>query len=469
MNIPRLMIAGTHSGVGKTTITTAIMSYLTRSGYSVQPYKVGPDFIDPSYHTAATGNRSRNLDAWMMSEQTLRELFLASAVLAEIAVIEGVMGVFDGSSGTEETGSSAHIAKILNCPVVLIVDVKSMARSAAAVVSGFKNFDPDLNIAGVILNRIGSERHLKLVTEAIEKYCGIPVLGFVKKNAKLELPSRHLGLVPTIENGQLTDSVNALADEIKDSVNLNKLLEIAQTTGEMDPVSLNKNTDLVSSYSGQKVRIGIAMDEAFSFYYQDGLEVLQNKGAELVTFSPLHDKRLPENLDGLYIGGGFPEVFIDSLADNQSIKAEIKKAGIKGMPVFAECGGLMYLSEDIVDFNGKSSAMVGLVPGSCIMEKKLVGMGYVEAEALTKNVISLPGKKIRGHEFHYSRLETTDKEFPYAFKLVRNRQQLTVLDGYAKGNILASYLHLHFASDPHLAQTFIENCKQYRLKSNKLV
>ena len=480
MKIPRIMIAGTHSGVGKTTITTAVMAAFARDGSRVQPYKVGPDYIDPSYHTIATGNPSRNLDSWMLSDETVYRLFVQSAQDADVAVIEGVMGLFDGSQALGDKGSSAQIAKLLDCPVILIFDVKSMARSAAAMVSGFVNFDPDLKIAGVILNRIGSERHLRLVKEAIKAYCNVPVVGYIRKNAKLELPSRHLGLVPTVEGGELPAKINSLADEIREGIDFAGIMQIAHSAADMKSVGDDesagnmKSVSVVTAGNGEamvpdkRVRIGLAWDEAFSFYYQDGLDELVRRGADLVRFSPLHDTELPADMDGIYIGGGFPEIFIQELAANNVMLSRLRAAGEQGMPIFAECGGLMYLTRTIVDFDSKEYGMVGLVPGRCIMEKSLVGMGYIEAEALNNNVISTSGQKLRGHEFHYSRLDPDGPDFPYAFRLTRNRSGETFMDGYARDNILASYAHLHFASDPNAAATFIASCRAYR-ESNKRV
>ena len=468
MKIPRIMIAGTHSGVGKTTITTAVMAAFARDGSRVQPYKVGPDYIDPSYHTIATGNPSRNLDSWMLSDETVYRLFVQSAKEADVAVIEGVMGLFDGSQALGDKGSSAQIAKLLDCPVILIVDVKSMARSAAAMVSGFVNFDPDLKIAGVILNRIGSERHLRLVKEAIEAYCNVPVVGYIRKNAKLELPSRHLGLVPTVEGGTLPAKINSLADEIGEGIDFAGIMQIAlaaddmKSAGNMKSVSAGIARNGGAAPSNKRVRIGLAWDEAFSFYYQDGLDELVRQGADLVRFSPLHDNELPADLDGIYIGGGFPEIFIQELAANKGMLSRLRTTGERGMPIFAECGGLMYLTRVIVNFDNKEYGMVGLVPGRCIMEKSLVGMGYIKAEALNNNVISTPGQKLRGHEFHYSRLDPDGLDFSYAFRLTRNRSGETFMDGYARNNILASYAHLHFASDPNLAARFIASCRAYR-------
>ncbi len=463
MKIPRIMIAGTHSGVGKTTITTAILSLFTKAGLNVQPYKVGPDYIDPTYHSTATGNKCRNLDSWILGEQAVRQFFINSATKADLAVIEGVMGVFDGSSGNSDTGSSAHIAKLLGCPVVLIVDVKSMARSAAAIVLGFKNFDPRLKIAGVILNRVGSQRHLGLVTEAIETYCNVPVLGYIKKNAKLELPSRHLGLVPTVEGGSLLEKISGLSEEIREGINTDGLLKAAQSAGELSHGDWDEFTPAANNQ--QKARIGIAMDEAFSFYYEDGLEILKKKGAELIPFSPLHDNALPPDLHGIYIGGGFPEIFLKELSVNGKLKKEIYDAGSAGLPIFGECGGFMYLNESIIDFEGKDHPMIGLIPGKCIMERKLVGMGYVTARCMTDNIIAPAETQIRGHEFHYSRFEPNDnkQEFSYAFELTRNRVGGKAFDGYACNNILASYLHTHFGSDTGLADCFVEKCRQFKL------
>ena len=463
MKIPRIMIAGTHSGVGKTTITTAIMAAFARDGRRVQPYKVGPDYIDPSYHTIATGTPSRNLDSWMLSDETVYRLFVHSAQNTDVAVIEGVMGLFDGSQAAGDRGSSAQIAKLLNCPVILIVDVKSMARSAAAMVSGFVDFDPDLNIAGVILNRIGSDRHLRLVREAVEAYCKVPVVGYIRKNAKLELPSRHLGLVPTVEGGDLPAKISSLAHEIREGIDFTGILQIAETADDLK--SAEESSTPVPE---EKIRIGLAWDKAFSFYYQDGLEELARQGTELVRFSPLHDFELPPDLAGIYFGGGFPEIFIRELAGNHAMISQLRSVGAKAMPIFAECGGLMYLSRTIVDFDTREYDMVGLVPARCIMEKSLVGMGYIEAEALNNNVILNTGQKIRGHEFHYSRLAPDGLDFPYAFRLTKNRSGETFMDGYARDNILASYLHLHFASDPKVAARFIANCRAFR-ENNKRV
>lgn len=465
-NIPRIMIAGTHSGSGKTTIATGVMAALTKRGYRVQPYKVGPDYIDPSYHNIATGSISRNLDTWMLDEKTMRDLFVHSASKADIAVIEGVMGLFDGASGINDTGSPAQVAKLLECPVVLVIDVQSMARSAAAVVLGFQKMDPQVKIAGVILNRVGSDRHLQLVSEAIAAYCDVPVIGFVRKQANLALPSRHLGLVPTAEGGELFDRIGVIADNIAEGINFDLLAGIAQNVDNFEPSG--KSVDIMTEQltgegdGAANVRVAIARDEAFSFYYQDGLEVLTSLGVELVPFSPLHDKKLPDDIDGIYIGGGFPEVFASQLAENISLREAVKRYGQENTPIYAECGGLMYLTAAIRDFDGHEYPMAGLVPAKCIMEKKLVGMGYVTVEHLSENLLGPEGYTYRGHEFHYSRLEPTAKEFNRAFKLTRNKTGESFCEGYMQNNILATYVHLHFASDPGLAQNFAAKCRKYK-------
>lgn len=470
MQIPRLMIAGTHSGVGKTTIATGVMAALSKRGYNVQPYKVGPDYIDPSYHNIATGNICRNLDTWMLDEDTVRSLFTRSAAEAEIAVIEGVMGLYDGASGVSDAGSPARVAKILDCPVVLVVDVQSMARSAAAVVMGFQKMDPGVNIAGVILNRIGSDRHLRLVSEAIATNCDIPVIGYVRKNAGLSLPSRHLGLVPTAEGGELFDIIGALADNIAEGVNFEMLAEIAQKAGSMPEETAGETPGFPGAGGADTapVRVAIARDEAFSFYYQDGLEVLESCGVELAPFSPLHDCDLPANIDGIYIGGGFPEVFARQLAENSTIKEQIKKSGLNKMPVYAECGGLMYLTEAVCDFDGQEYPMTGLIPAKCHMQKKLAGMGYVTVKQLTDTLLGPGGYTYRGHEFHYSRLEPAVEGFKWACKLTRNKTGETVYEGYTHDNILATYVHLHFAADPALARNFAAKCRKYREVKKKV-
>lgn len=459
-NIPRILIAGTHSGVGKTTLSTAIMACLAGRGYCVQPYKVGPDYIDPGYHSAATGRISRNLDCWMLGEDTVRELFIRSAADADISIVEGVMGLYDGL-GSTSTGSSAHVAKTLNAPVLLVLDVRSMARSAAAVVLGCMRMDPGVRLAGVILNRVGSQRHYRILKEAIEDTCRVPVVGYVHRQAGIELPERHLGLLPTAEKAGLADHIKALAKAVEEGIDLGQVVALAREAGTCPVPSTRvfpeKKTDC-------RVRIGVVRDQAFNFYYQDGQDLLGALGADLVGCSPLKDGGLPGDLHGLYIGGGFPEMFLEELSQNERFKNDLTSAAGSGMPVYAECGGLMYLASSIADFNGNEYPAAGLLPGRCRMAKKRAALGYVTATALHDNILCSRGTALRGHEFHYSTLELQQK-YTGAYRLTRWGEEPAREDGVVAGNILASYVHLHFAGCPGAAMKFIDSCERY--KENK--
>ncbi|GAW91515.1 cobyrinate a,c-diamide synthase [Calderihabitans maritimus] len=464
MHVPRILLAGTHSGVGKTTIAIGIMAALTRRGFKVQPYKIGPDYIDPAFHTVATGNPSRNLDTWLVPEQSVKELFFRSARRADLAVVEGVMGLYDGF-GETDAGSSAHIAKLLSIPVILILDVRSMARSAAAVVTGYKYFDSKVHLAGVILNRVGSESHYEAVRAAVEKETGVPVIGCLYRNDLLSMPERHLGLVPAGEQQELGKKIDAICRLVEKSIDFEKLLAIAR---QAPPVSLPLPALFASQEEKGELRIAIAKDKAFNFYYQDSLELLENMGAELIPFSPLSDKELPAEVDGLLVGGGFPEMFIDELAANTSLKDELQKVYRLGMPIYAECGGLMYLSRKVIDFEGKSWPMAGLVPGEVAMEKRLVGLGYREGVSLRDSLLTKKGEKIRGHEFHYSRFRPLKDNFPWAYEL-RGRRRDHYQEGYAEKNILVSYLHVHWAGYPQAAGRFLSHCKSFRERRKSLV
>lgn len=431
----RIVIAGTKSGVGKTTLTTGIMAALKMRGLKVQGFKVGPDYIDPSYHTAATGRPSANLDVWLTGEAGVRSIFSKRVQDADIAVIEGVMGLFDGNF-EDGSGSTAHVAKLLQAPVILVLDCRSMGQSAAAHVLGFKLFDPDIKIAGVILNQVGSERHGKTLQQKIEEVTGIPVVGIVKRDAELALPSRHLGLIPTAERG---DDTAVLASKTAQSVDIDKIVQIAKRTVPQISQCNQEPAKL------QEIRWAVAQDEAFSFVYPDSLEELKQIGVELVPFSPLRDQSLPPGCHGLLIGGGFPEIYAEALSQNKAMLDEIKKAAAKGLPIYAECGGLMYLTEGIKTNDGRTFPMAGVVPAQTIMQDHLVAMGYVEAKAAKDNLLCKVGEKVHGHVFHYSELKPSQEKFPWAWELRYMRGGKTVFDGYAHNNILASYVHLHFS------------------------
>lgn len=457
MNLPRIVIAGVHSGVGKTTIATALMRALSRTGLKVQPFKVGPDYIDPGYHTAATGRFSRNLDAWFLGGDGVREMFLRSAAGADISIIEGVMGLYDGR-GSGGEGSTAHVARVLEAPVILVLDARSMARSAAAIVLGYKNFEPGLDLCGVILNRVGSERHFLLLKEAIQSATGVPVLGRVSHSAEMELPERHLGLLPTAEKNNLSHLLDLLAQTVSETLDLEELVKAARAASALAPPGLRVFPEEPAK---PDVSIGLVMDQAFNFYYRDGLDLLEALGARLVPCSALEGK-LPSGLDGLYIGGGFPEMFAGDIAGNLEFIEGVKGGIKKGMPVYAECGGMMFLSRSIKDFSGREYPMAGIIPAETVMLKKRAALGYVTALALKDSILCPSGRRIRGHEFHYSVLQGLNPQ-DHAYLLEKEGEVEPRPDGYTCGSLLASYLHIHFAGCPEEAVNFVNACRNYRL------
>lgn len=459
-NFPRLVVAGVHSGVGKTTLTTAIMGALTRRGLKVQPFKVGPDYIDPGYHTAATGRVSRNLDAWFLGENGVREMFARSAADSDISIVEGVMGLYDGR-GSGEEGSTAHVAKILKAPVLLVLDARSMARSAAALVKGYKSFDPEVNLAGVFLNRVGSHRHFKLLQEAIEENCGVPVIGRAGRWDGLELPERHLGLLPTAEKEGVRPFIEALSERVTLELDLEPLVKLARMAPSL---SLPPTRIFPPDSMPASVRLGVVMDSAFNFYYHDGLDLLSALGAEIVPCSALAGA-FPGDIDGLYIGGGFPEMFARELSENRVFIDGARAAHARGMPIYAECGGLMYLTRAVTDFQGKRYQMAGIIPGECRMQNRRAALGYVTATALRDNILVAGGQSLRGHEFHYSTLDL-DPGSPGAYHLFKEGVEGYKTDGYAGNNLLASYLHIHFAGSPAAARGFIKKCLEFKKMVN---
>ncbi len=453
--VPRLVIGGSTSGVGKTTIAVGLMAALRRRGLQVQPYKVGPDYIDPSYHTVVARRPSRNLDAWMLPERVVLELFGRSSEEADIALVEGVMGLFDGLSGLDEAGSTAQMAKLLLAPVVLVLDVSRTARSAAAMALGYARLDPEVKLAGIILNRVGGPQHRDWTREAIEGLTDLPVLGALPDVPELELPERHLGLIPTAERPALHRFLEQLVPLIERHLDLDRLIVLAS---QAPPLPLPPASLFPAEAPPLAARIAVAHDEAFSFYYVDGLDLLAAAGAELVRFSPIHDRALPDGARGLYLGGGFPELFADQLAANGALRREILEAARDGLPIYAECGGLMYLTEEIVDFEGKRFPMVGAVPGDAVMERGRLRIGYVEVEPLRDNILAGPGMRLRGHEFHCANWEGGGQAAP-AYRI---RNQGGRPEGYQRGNLLATFVHLHLATDPSLAGRFVASCARHR-------
>lgn len=455
--VPRVVIAGVQSGVGKTTVATGLMAAFTRMGYRVQGFKAGPDYIDPGYHTAVTGNISRNLDCWMLPEETVRELFLRAAGGADLAVVEGVMGLFDGHDGGSGAGSTALLARYLKAPVILVVDARGMAGSAAALVYGYKHFDPELDLRGVIFNNVGSERHYRVLREAVARVPGVRVLGYLPKNAGLKMPERHLGLVPAVERGELGGYFEGLARAVADTVDLEGVLAVARNAS---PLTRPRRSIFPAEERRKVVRIAVARDRAFNFYYQDALDLLAASGAELVEFSPLDDRSLPQGSHGIYIGGGFPEMFLPQLSGNRPMIESIVGAYRMGIPIYAECGGLMYLSAGIEDFSGTYYPMVGLFPGRARMQGKMVALGYVTAEVIEDNVLVEKGTVLKGHQFRWSVLSDVPPDVRRAYRLFKNGTFM-YKEGVVAGNLLASYLHLHFAAHPRLAKNFVERCRRY--------
>lgn len=458
-NIPRFVISGTNSGCGKTTLTVGIMAALVKRGLKVQPFKVGPDYIDPMFHTFITDKYSRNLDSWMLEEGTVAYLLQKNAAFADIAVIEGVMGLYDGFGGTSLAGSTAHVSKITGSPVILVINGEGMSLSAAALVRGYRDFDREVGIQGVIINNINSESHYLLLKEIIEENTGLAVVGYLRSKNEYRLPDRHLGLITSAEIDDLKEKIDFLSRQIEETVDLDKLLDIARGAG-----GLNVSPSEPEITSPGRVKIGVAWDKAFCFYYRDNLELLESLGAELKFFSPVNDSKLPEGVDGLYIGGGYPEVWAEELQENGSMKRAVREAIEKEMPVYAECGGLMYLSESIENRDGKKYGMTGVIPGESKMTGSLKRFGYVEIEMERDSVIAKEGGRIRAHEFHYS-VTDVKEEIPTCYRVIKNRKKgepRVWKCGFKVKNLLAGYPHLHFWSNIRFAEEFVRNCLDYQ-------
>jgi cobyrinic acid a,c-diamide synthase len=473
-----VVIAGERSGSGKTTITLALLAALRQQGHTVQSFKVGPDYIDPMFHAFATGRPCYNLDAVLTSEDYLPQCFANHTQDATHAVVEGVMGLFDGAAEPSGYGSTAAIAKHLNLPVILVVDCRSMSQSIAALVHGYRSLDPELNLIGVILNRVGSDRHLEILTAALEPL-QIKIFGVFRRVDAISLPDRHLGLVPTDELPELRSVMARLADLGQSGFDWEKLRSVCGVSQDPPQPPLKREEhdelkvpllkgDLGGSLPTQptgKPRIAIARDAAFNFYYADNLELLETLGAELVYWSPLHDRALPDNIHGLYFGGGFPEMFAAQLSDNKTVIQTIQRLIRAGIPTYAECGGLMYLSQAITDFEGNHYPMVGTLPTKAIMGNRLT-LGYRSAIAQADTPIVQSGQFLRGHEFHRSTL-AIDPPHPL-FQLHRSTQINGALitgqptqEGWHQPNLHASYLHLHWGATPELPLRWLQRCQQF--------
>ncbi len=454
MNPPRVIIAGVSSGVGKTSISIGIMKALMDRGYRVQGFKVGPDYIDPSYHTSVTGRASRNLDPWLMGDDGLMDSFFNAMRDADVAVIEGVMGMYDGLSGKDDYGSTAYVASILNSPVILVIDAAKSARSVAAVALGFMRFS-DVKIRGIILNNIASDRHAEYCRDAVEGL-GIPLLGVVRRSRDMALEERHLGLIPTYESSSLYMRAREVAGYIKDSIDIDAIIDIiGQSSREKIPSTNNIGNKYLHE-SGKRLSVCVALDESFNFYYADNIDMLR-RYANVIFFSPVSEHDVPE-CDMLYIGGGFPEVLAPALNGNTSMLKKVKHLAEDGIPIYAECGGLMYLSR-CIEYDGSRYDMVGLIDADTFMGKGLT-LNYTEARAMRECCTSYAGMMLRGHEFHYSNLEVAS-DTRFAYEMYRGKGIDGTHDGVLVYSTLASYMHIHF-SYKGVVECMLRTCSSYR-------
>ncbi len=447
----RFVIAGTGSGVGKTTFTIGLMQALKNKGHVVQGFKCGPDYIDPTYHSAVTGRVSRNIDSWMLSHNTVVDIVSRASEGADVSIIEGVMGFYDGKNPLHDVGSTAELSVITKSPVVLIVNAASMARSVAAIVKGFQTLSSEPNIVAVIVNQVGSVSHFELVKAAVEQECHIPVIGYLKKEATLSIPSRHLGLIPAIERGELETFFSQLGHLIAETVDLEQLLALTKAT------PLVQKGNLFEQQQNQHVTIAVAKDAAFNFYYEENIELLRARGADIAYFSPLNNEPVPK-ADGLYIGGGFPEEFAEQLAQCHVTSESIKAVITSGTPTLAECGGYMYLTEAITTTDGIRYPMLGVIQGEVKMQKKLAALGYREITGTKENFLINEQETAKGHEFHYSTF-VGKGDTPAYYTTGRFGQKA---EGYTKGNLVAGYTHFHFASNPSLVDNWIAACKKVK-------
>lgn len=455
-----LIIAGDRSGVGKTTVTLAILAYLAAKSNRVQSFKVGPDYIDPMFHSAVTGLPCRNLDPVLTSANYVKNCFKRHAQNADWVIVEGVMGLFDGIGNPDhpellnDYGSTAHIARIINLPVVLVLNCSSLSTSIAAIAHGYANLDPKVTIAGVILNQVASDRHLELLETAL-KNIQMPILGVLRRNTAVTIPDRHLGLVPSTELPAIKETLAQLAN-LAQTFNWHQLLPLIEHV----PTPRPNSQPLIPSYKSS-LKIAIAYDRAFNFYYQDNLDILTELGAELVFWSPLKDQQLPQDVQGFYFGGGFPEIFASQLAANKNVLQQLKQLIQAGIPTYAECGGLMYLCQQLIDLKGQAWSMVGAIPSTTTMQAKLT-LGYRQAIALQdSSVISAP-QTVVGHEFHRSQLTVQSKNPQWQLQGF-HRSSVKSTEGWNIKQLHASYLHLHWGGAKSLAPRFIQHCRNYKI------
>ncbi|CAL9409819.1 Hydrogenobyrinate a,c-diamide synthase [Streptomyces sp. enrichment culture] len=469
VSVPRLVVAAPSSGSGKTTVATGLMAAFAARGLAVSPHKVGPDYIDPGYHALATGRVGRNLDAYLCGPELVGPLFLHGARGCDLAVVEGVMGLYDGAAGEGELASTAQVAKLLRAPVVLVVDASSQSRSVAALVHGFASWDPEVRVGGVILNKVGSDRHEELLREALDS-AGVPVLGVLRRVGQVETPSRHLGLVPVAERrAAAVEAVAAMGAQVADGCDLEALAALARSAGAL-PCAAWDAAEVLASPSHHPTRpderpappsgpapsdgrrapvIAVAGGSAFTFSYAEHTELLTAAGAEVVTFDPLRDEELPEGTRGLVIGGGFPEVYAAELSANEPLRKAVAELANGGAPVAAECAGLLYLCREL-----DGLPMCGVLDASARMSERLT-LGYRDAVAVGDSVLAAAGTRMRGHEFHRTVVEPGSGAEPaWGVRTPRPR-----VEGFVQRGVHASYLHTHWASEPGAARRFVERCR----------
>ncbi|MEV5813164.1 cobyrinate a,c-diamide synthase [Streptomyces mutabilis] len=475
--VPRLVVAAPSSGSGKTTVATGLMAALAGRGLAVSPHKVGPDYIDPGYHALATGRVGRNLDAYLCGPELVGPLFLHGARGCDIAVVEGVMGLYDGAAGEGELASTAQVAKLLRAPVVLVVDASSQSRSVAALVHGFVSWDPEVRVGGVILNKVGSDRHEALLREALDSV-GVPVLGVLRRAPQVDVPSRHLGLVPVAERrGAAVDAVAAMAAQVSDGCDLEALAGLARSAGALECAAWDAGEVLRSSPppplpvptpgaaapgplsalngprprtpDGVGRRVAVAGGAAFTFSYAEHTELLAAAGAEVVVFDPLRDEELPEGTAGLVVGGGFPEVYASELSANEPLRKAVAELALSGAPVAAECAGLLYLCREL-----DGLPMCGVLDATARMSERLT-LGYRDAVAVSDSALATAGARMRGHEFHRTVVEPGAGAAPAWGMRAPERR----VEGFVERGVHASYLHTHWASEPGVARRFVERCR----------
>ena len=456
LKIPRIVIGGTHSGVGKTSVALGVMGALARKGRRVQGFKIGPDFLDTSFHTAVTRRPSRNLDSWIIPRRKIPSIFASGCEGADVAIIEGVMGIFDGVDGKSETASTSELAKTLKAPVILVIDAYGLAGSAAALVLGYKSLDPELRLSGVILNRVAGDTHAEMCRDAIKRHSKVPVLGAIPVNRDIALPERYLGLVPATEmdNGRILDKI---IDHMESHVDLDRIEDLARSAGQL---LISRKTRPRHEMGRDETVIAVARDRAFNFYYQENLDGLVEAGARLEFFSPIEDHVIPEKANGLYLGGGYPEVYASGLAANHSMLRSVAKHAEEGMPTYAECGGLMYLTRSIQDLNGVEHRTVGLLDARTSMVKRLT-LSYTLGKATRPNILTRRGNSVRGHEFHFSTLKELPRDAEFAYELKKGIGVGDGRDGWTCYETLASYMHTSFASNERMAERFVETCTRY--------